>query len=304
MNAEELIKILRQGEGPHVEFKKDFPKQVDEVAKEMAALANSGGGVLLMGVADDGTLPGVLEPDKVVSRLAGLGRILSVSPEIDVFQLSKSVAIVYARVHPCPPCFHEGRIYHRVGSISEPCTSREQLARILSSHASPAHTSTTNTTQRRRDTWSGYWFVNVGEGPYRNWDDNRRYGYISAGQGAKYSLFLNRLRLGDKIFAYMKKFGYVGYGEVTREAVMIKDFFVDVESKHLLELPLKAKLAGENSDSPELSEWAVGVRWLKSFPADEAKTFKGVFANQNIVCELRHSETVEFVEQQFGIGSS
>jgi hypothetical protein len=74
--------------------------------------------------------PGVLEPNKVVERLAGLGRILSVSPEIDVFQLSKSVAIVYARVHPCPPCFHEGRIYRRVGSISEPCTSREQLDRI------------------------------------------------------------------------------------------------------------------------------------------------------------------------------
>lgn len=138
MNAEELIRILRQGEGPHVEFKQDFPKQVDEVAKHMSAFANSGGGVLLMGVADDATLPGILEPDKVVLRLAGLGRILSVSPEIDVFQLSKSVAIVYARVHPCPPCFHEGRVYVRVGSSSEPCISGEQLARILSSHPSRA----------------------------------------------------------------------------------------------------------------------------------------------------------------------
>jgi predicted HTH transcriptional regulator len=37
MDAEELVRILRQGEGPRVEFKQDFPKQVDEVAKEMAA---------------------------------------------------------------------------------------------------------------------------------------------------------------------------------------------------------------------------------------------------------------------------
>ncbi len=28
---------------------------------------------------------------------------------------------------------------------------------------------------RKRAPWSGYWFVNVGEGEYRNWDDNRQY---------------------------------------------------------------------------------------------------------------------------------
>jgi hypothetical protein len=118
----------------------------------MAALANSGGGVLLMGVGDDGTLPRILEPDKVVNRLAGLGRILSVSPEIDVFQLSKSIAIVFARIHPCPPCFHEGRIYHRVGSSSEPCTNRDQLNKILSSRTPPTRSRPkSNTSEGPRD---------------------------------------------------------------------------------------------------------------------------------------------------------
>jgi hypothetical protein len=145
--------------------------------------------------------------------------------------------------------------------------------------------------------------VNVGEGAQRNWDDNRRYGYISAGGGAKYSRFLKRLKVGDKIFAYMKRLGYVGYGEVTVEAVMIRDFFVAKESKRLLDLPLKAKLAHDNSDDPELSEWAIGVKWLRSYSAEDAKTFKGVFANQNVVCELKHSETVEFLEREFGIGA-
>ena len=50
MNAEELIRILRQLEGQRVEFKSDFPDQGHAVAKELAAFANSGGGVLLMGV--------------------------------------------------------------------------------------------------------------------------------------------------------------------------------------------------------------------------------------------------------------
>lgn len=93
MNAEELIRIPSQGEGPHVEFKSDFPKQADDISKEMAALANSGGGILLMGVADDGSLPGILNPDHVADRLAGFARFLRVSPEIDKFQLSKKVLL-------------------------------------------------------------------------------------------------------------------------------------------------------------------------------------------------------------------
>jgi len=57
---------------------------------------------------------------------------------------------------------------------------------------------------RKRSPWSGYWFVNVGEGIHRNWDDNRQYGYIGAGHGTWYSRALKRLKAGDKIFAYMK----------------------------------------------------------------------------------------------------
>jgi hypothetical protein len=30
-------------------------------------------------------------------------------------------------------------------------------------------------------------------------------------------------------------------------------------------------------------EYAVGVDWTKHFPLDEARTFKGIFANQNVV---------------------
>jgi predicted HTH transcriptional regulator len=49
MKAEELIAILRQGEGIRVEFKSDFPANAQAVGKEMAALANTGGGILLWG---------------------------------------------------------------------------------------------------------------------------------------------------------------------------------------------------------------------------------------------------------------
>lgn len=80
---------------------------------------------------------------------------------------------------------------------------------------------------RTRGPWSGYYFVNVGEGEHRNWEDNREYGFIGAGQGEWYSGALQRLSVGDEIFAYMKVRGYVGYGRVTQEAMMIKDFTVE-----------------------------------------------------------------------------
>ena len=99
---------------------------------------------------------------------------------------------------------------------------------------------------RKQRPWSGYWFVNVGEGIHRNWDDNRTYGYIGAGQGVKYSRPLKHLQVGDHVFAYMKGLGYVGYGEVTKEAVMIKDFIYVKSGKGVLELLLKETNHKEN----------------------------------------------------------
>lgn len=155
---------------------------------------------------------------------------------------------------------------------------------------------------RKQAPWSGYYFVNVGDSENRKWEDNRRYGFIGAGQGFRFSNPLQKLKLGDKIFAYLKGEGYVGYGEVTQTTVMIKDFIVPEANKPLLDMDdLKAPHPDANKDDPEMAEWVVGVNWLKTFPRGQAKTFRGVFANQNIVCKLRHPETIEFVKREFGI---
>ena len=156
---------------------------------------------------------------------------------------------------------------------------------------------------RKRAPWSGYWFVNVGEGPHRNWDDNRQYNYIGAGQGEKYSRPLKHLKVGDKFFAYMKGTGYVGFGEVTREAVPIGEFLVESDSKPLLEHDLRAPQASDNVDSPEKCEWAVGVKWLKVLGREQAKSYKGIFANQNIVCKLRDTKTLDFLQEGFSVSS-
>jgi hypothetical protein len=149
--------------------------------------------------------------------------------------------------------------------------------------------------------WSGYWFVNVGEGVHRNWDDSTLYGYIGAGQGEWYSRSLKRLHVDDRIFAYMSGKGYVGYGVVVAEAVPIREFRPEGQEKLLIELPLVAPQVRDNVDDDTLCEWVARVRWEKPFPRNEAKTFKGVFVMRHVVCKLWDERTIIFLKHEFGV---
>lgn len=56
-----LKRLVAEGEGPTLEFKRKaaFP---EKIVREMIAFANTKGGILLIGVGDDGTLPGLKHP--------------------------------------------------------------------------------------------------------------------------------------------------------------------------------------------------------------------------------------------------
>lgn len=59
---EELSELIRQGEGPTVEFKRsEILSHNEELAKLMVALANTMGGKILIGVDDDGKFEGMKE---------------------------------------------------------------------------------------------------------------------------------------------------------------------------------------------------------------------------------------------------
>jgi hypothetical protein len=147
--------------------------------------------------------------------------------------------------------------------------------------------------------WTGYWFANIGESEHRTWKDNHNFGFIGAGQGRKYSSALLRLSVGDRVYAYMRGKGYVGLGEVTKPACMIRDFRTEKNDLPLLKAGLTALKADENCENEDLSEWVVGIRWIKTMPENQAKAFTGIFANQNVVCKLRHVETLKFLEREF-----
>jgi hypothetical protein len=149
--------------------------------------------------------------------------------------------------------------------------------------------------------WSGLWYVNTGEGPHRSWEDMRRYGFISAGGGERYSGPLQRLRPGDRIVAYQKGAGYVGYGTVTAPSVIASDF--ETANGPLLQQPLAQSGMARHGEDPTRAEYLVGVDWIKAIPVAEAKRFDGMFANQNVVCKLRDPKTIEFLREQFGVSA-
>lgn len=153
--------------------------------------------------------------------------------------------------------------------------------------------------RRVRADWSGYYFVNAGLGEYRSWDDMRRYGFISAGGGEFYSKRLQQLSVGDKVFVFDKGKGYIGYGVITHEAMPAAEF--ETPEGRLFDLPLSEPRLMRSDQSPEEAEHIVGVDWLSTVERDQAKWFKGAFANQNIVCKLRDEETVNFLVAAFGV---
>lgn len=163
-------------------------------------------------------------------------------------------------------------------------------------------------TERERDArrkkaaepWTGYWYVNVDDGAGRSWEDCRRYGFLGASGGAKYTDQLQHLSSGDKVYAYQKSQGYVGLGVVLGPPCMAKDFVVAPMGKPLFDLPLAFPNIKKHADDPGKGEWIVPVRWIATVAVADAKWLDGGFANPNVVCKLRHPATLAFLAKEFG----
>lgn len=68
MTHRQLERLVAVGEGQHLEFKRRVPRP-QRLAKEVIAFANSGGGHLLLGVDDDGSIVGVRDADEELYSL-------------------------------------------------------------------------------------------------------------------------------------------------------------------------------------------------------------------------------------------
>jgi len=157
--------------------------------------------------------------------------------------------------------------------------------------------------RKRNIIWTGYYFVNTGitETNSRNWELNRKYNFVSAGGGSRWINAIKKLKKDDKIFALIKKNGYVGYGIVEEEAVIVKDY--TFEGKKIID-DLPNEHTWRVAKDPSKDEWIVKVKWIKIVDENNAKWFKGAFANQNVVCKLNDKETFDYLVKEFQISEN
>ncbi|MDI3954807.1 ATP-binding protein [Pseudomonas aeruginosa] len=136
----ELLEIIANGENSGVEFKRDDIRP-EQLAKEIVALANLRGGMVLLGVEDDGAISGVQRDDLetwVMDTVFGRYVHPLLLPFYEVIALDdgKRVAVISIAAGTSKPYVlrHNGRedIYVRVGSTSRLAT-REQQARLFES---------------------------------------------------------------------------------------------------------------------------------------------------------------------------
>ena len=130
-SSDEVLQALRKGEGEQVEFKRKAPH---DLAKEITALANTAGGLILIGVDDDGRPVGT---DEEVERIYALAAAITPKPPMkvaEVFLGDKRILCI--KVKPSR-YLHSWRnvAYIRVGPHSRPLEMHEVLEKAYESGA-------------------------------------------------------------------------------------------------------------------------------------------------------------------------
>jgi ATP-dependent DNA helicase RecG len=138
MTRDELSELIRNGEDSYVEFKRDgLPSQ--DLAKELVAFLNLGGGAVLLGVEDDGRISGTTRK-RLEEWVVEACREKITPPIVPLFswvrdaEPGRDVLVVRVPAGPDKPYarLHNRRktYYIRVGSTSREA-SREELERMF-----------------------------------------------------------------------------------------------------------------------------------------------------------------------------
>ncbi|MEW8177225.1 MAG: GIY-YIG nuclease family protein [Candidatus Thiodiazotropha endolucinida] len=152
------------------------------------------------------------------------------------------------------------------------------------------------------DYQSGIYYYNVGEGPHRNWDDYRKYGFISAGQGVRWRDAMLGFQKGDVVAAYLKRHGFVGIGVLTDRAKPIRS--VTIKGKPLLGRELICTGVADNLESDDFCEYVAPVKWVAAVERSQAKwkAKAGIYTTTHVRASLDgQPKTIAFLEKEFGI---
>ncbi len=134
VELDRLLAALRDGESTTVEFKSVLPKNAWDVAQVIAAFANTGGGLLIVGVDDTGRVVGDPDPDQTMQRLAGIVRASCVPApiaSIDRVRISDKEIVCAEVSNSATLILVDGKTYIRVGSTVQAVRDAAELARLI-----------------------------------------------------------------------------------------------------------------------------------------------------------------------------
>lgn len=154
---------------------------------------------------------------------------------------------------------------------------------------------------------AGIYYFNVGEGKNqdwnRNWDDMRKYGFISAGGGLRWKKQILSLQKNDIIAAFLPDYGYVGIGRILSKATMVTKA-LDASGRSISSLKLIQPNMFANAHSEVKSEYTAPVHWFRSVAREEAKWVKrsGLYSSQLVRASLqKQNKTLAFLNSEFKI---
>ncbi len=140
MLKSELLEIIANGESSGVEFKRDDVRP-EQLAKEVVAMVNLKGGMLLLGVEDDGSISGIQRPNLEEWIMDGVfsakvhPMVLPFYEEVQINTDCRVAVISFTQGMSKPYVVRDkGRedVYIRIGTTSRLAT-REQQARLFAS---------------------------------------------------------------------------------------------------------------------------------------------------------------------------
>lgn len=140
MIPDTLLNQIARGEGSSRQFKQNITN-VDSLAAEMAAFANADGGVIFIGVDDDGSIPGLTFSDvsrinQIISNAASqhIKSPLTVKTENIPVDNNRLVIVLTIPKGQDKPYFdRNGVIWLKTGSDKRKINSREELCRLFQS---------------------------------------------------------------------------------------------------------------------------------------------------------------------------
>jgi ATP-dependent DNA helicase RecG len=127
----DILDLIRQGENSSLEFKTS-ELRAESLAKEIVAFANRDGGMILLGVADNGMIQGLSEEKKYEEWVANIARhnvIPSVCPEFSTACVAeKKIGVIFIpKGKDKPYQTGDGKYLIRVGSTNRIATQQELL---------------------------------------------------------------------------------------------------------------------------------------------------------------------------------